>query len=92
MGAESGSGGSIEQLSAAFGALATGESAGATKARAFLAAVFDKVVTTPSLKAQLVEALTALKDTTDDVWKDVPPMQRLAASGTLKMILKGLDK
>jgi len=91
VGIESGVSGSLESLGAFYGGLVTGDSPAAVKSREFIAALLDKIVTTPSLKAQFVEALTALKNTSDDVWKDTKPMERLAASAALKTFIKVLD-
>lgn len=87
---ELGIGGLVGELGS-LGNIVTGESPAAVKAREFLGALFGAINATPALKAQLIEALTALKNTDDEVWKDVKHAERFAIAGALKLALQVLD-
>lgn len=90
MGLEPGSGGNLGELGGIVANFISGESPAAVKSRVFFVSLVELVSKDEKARAQFIEAVTALKDTSDEVWKDVPHMQRLALSATLKTVLGAL--
>lgn len=85
-------GGIFGELGGGAGALLTGESPAATKSRDFLGRLLTLVMESPELKAQFVEALEALKNTEDEVWRDTKLLDRLQMSATLGIFLALVKK
>ncbi len=85
-------GGLLGELGIGAGSVLTGESPAATKSRNFLGRLLGLVMETPDLKREFIEALEALKNTDDEVWRDTKLLERLQMSATLGIFLALVKK